>query len=94
SIDRITDFTAADDTIGFGITGSATNYAEISVGTYAQALSDASALITSGSRDIVAVQVGADVFVFADISSNNTVTGTVQLMGITLAGVSETNFTA
>jgi len=32
--------------------------------------------------------------VFADISSNNTVTGTVQLMGITLAGVSETNFTA
>ncbi|MBU2136012.1 MAG: hypothetical protein KKA45_07425, partial [Alphaproteobacteria bacterium] len=102
SIDRINDFTSADDSISFGFAATATNYAEFGYATstytyayaYAQAFHDATALINSGSRDILAVQVGADVYVFADISSTNMVTGTVHLYGVTLAGVEQTDFVA
>lgn len=94
SIDHISDFTSADDSISFGFAATATNYAEIGGATYAQALSDATALINGGQRDIIAVQVGADVYVFADISSTNIVTGAVHLYGVTLAGVEQADFVA
>ncbi len=93
-IDRITDFTTADDSINFGVAGTTTNYAEISVGSYSQALSDASALIQSGSRDIVAVEVGSDVYVFGDIGGANAVGVVIHLTGITLAGIDQTDFVA
>lgn len=98
SIDRINDFISADDSISFGVAATATNYAEFGYATstyiYAQAFHDATALINSGSRDILAVQVGADVYVFADISGTNMVTGTVHLHGVTLAGVEQADFVA
>ncbi|MDP3489795.1 MAG: calcium-binding protein [Phenylobacterium sp.] len=98
SVDRINDFTSADDSISFGVAATASNYVEFGYATltytYAQAFSDASSLINGGQRDIIAVQVGADVYVFADVSGTNMVTGVVYLSGVTLAGVEQADFVA
>ena len=45
--------------------------------------------ITSGAADLVAVQVGTDVIVFADTSLHNHPDAAVVLVGQTLAGISQ-----
>ena len=90
SVDRITDFTHGDDTLGFGrqaslaghdmATGSATSYAD--------AFNQAKAQISSGAADIVAMQVGGDLVVFADSYQHDHLDGAVVLVGKTLADFS------
>ncbi|MGZ6016048.1 MAG: hypothetical protein ACXWKM_09920 [Phenylobacterium sp.] len=90
SVDRITDFTQGEDTLGFGRQVSLAGHTMWtgSAGSYAEAFADAKAQIGSGSADIVAVQVGADLVVFADSSLHNHVDGAAILVGKTLVDFS------
>ena len=75
--------------------GTALNYSETTAGDYAAALSLANAQIAGGTVDYVSVQVGADVFVFADSQNNNgTTDSAVRLVGRSLADISFSNFDA
>lgn len=93
-LDRITDFTHGEDRLGFGdhanhvslaghpmATGSAADYGD--------ALAFAGQQIGSGAADLVAVQVGGDVIVFADSALRDHVDGAVVLVGRTLADIGQ-----
>lgn len=90
-LDRITDFTHGHDRLSFGgqtslaghsfWSGAETNYTD--------ALAQATKQITSGAADVVAVQVGADVIVFADTTLHNQVHSAVVLVGTTLANINQ-----
>ena len=90
-LDRIDDFTHGEDRIGFGGQVSLAGHA-FSTGieaNYDDALAAASKAICSGAADVVAVQVGADVIVFADTALHDHVESAVVLVGRTLADISQ-----
>jgi Ca2+-binding RTX toxin-like protein len=102
SIDSIIDW-GADDRLFFarddvdepvGV-GSSSNYAESAADSYASALEFANSRMAGGLINYVAVQVGADVFVFADAELDNGVADSaIRLVGRTLADIAFANFEA
>ncbi|MGH6910992.1 MAG: calcium-binding protein, partial [Phenylobacterium sp.] len=69
--DSITDWNAADKLIFASVPASASEYVANSAPDYSVAATYASGLIVSGAANIVAVQVGGDVIIFADSGANN-----------------------
>lgn len=91
--DVVTDWSSGDTVRFAHPTGDATAYAEGSAADYATATAFANNLIASGAANVVAVQVGADVAVFADSADDNgTADDGLVLTGRTLADVSAANF--
>ena len=88
-LDRISDFTHGDDRIGFGGPVSLAGHTAWSgtEATYDGALARATSEITSGQADVVFVQVGTDVVVFADSNLHDRVDGAVVLVGKTLGDI-------
>jgi len=86
SVDRITDFTHGEDRLGFGTQVSLAGHTMWTgtAGSYADAFAEAKAQIGSGAADIVAVEVGGDLVVFADSGLHNHVGGAAVLVGKTL----------
>jgi Ca2+-binding RTX toxin-like protein len=86
---RITDFTHNEDTLVFSdkisIAGS-TLWADTEA-TYADALAVATQKITSGAAQIVTVQLGSDVVVFAGANMDHRVDAAVLLVGKTLTDI-------
>jgi Ca2+-binding RTX toxin-like protein len=92
--DSITDWNSGDLLLFANVPASASEYAENSAADFTVATNYASGLIVSGAANVVAVQVGGDVVVFADSAANNgSFDDVVILTGKTLADVSYTNFT-
>lgn len=97
-LDRITDW-ASEDRLFFADgsntpagAGTAGNYVESTQADYAAALNFANGQIAAG-QNYVAVQVGADVIVFADSAANNgTADSAVMLVGRTLADIAFDDF--
>src|SRR5690606_35113668 len=93
-LDRITDWDSSDS-LDFAslAAGSSSNYLETSADTFEVAKQLADSAIGGGTVDYVAVQVGANVVVFADTAGNNgAAEDAVVLVGKTLADISFTNF--
>jgi len=98
-LDRITDWAAEDRLffadgsnvpVGAGTSG---NYVESTQADYATALTFANGQIAAGTVNYVAVQVGADVVVFADSAGNNgTADSAVMLVGRSLADIAFDDF--
>ncbi|RAK68481.1 hypothetical protein DJ019_00155 [Phenylobacterium kunshanense] len=99
-LDVILDWTSADylyfqdlktgDAVGPGV---GFNYFEGFASTYEAALAMANAQIAAGEINYVAIQVGSDVFVFADSLTNNGVADTaVRLANCTLDAMGFANF--
>jgi Ca2+-binding RTX toxin-like protein len=98
-LDRITDWAAEDRLffadgsnvpVGAGTSG---NYMESTQADYATALTFANGQIAAGTVNYVAVQVGADVVVFADSAGNNgTADSAVLLVGRSLADIAFDDF--
>lgn len=89
-LDRILDFTHGADKLVFdddGLTASDANFATTSAVDFASALAAANASMSSGA-DYVAVQVGADVIVFATELGEHHVESAVVLVGRSLADIS------
>ena len=91
--DVVSDWNSGD-TIQFAhVAGDTSTYAEGMAGDFASATTMANGLIASGAANVVAVQIGSDVAVFADSADNNgTQDDAVVLTGRTLADVSGANF--
>jgi Ca2+-binding RTX toxin-like protein len=91
--DTVTDWNSSD-TIRFAHpSGDSSAYAEGSAADLGAASAYANNLIASGSTNVVAVQVGGNVAVFADSADDNgTADDLVMLSGRTLADVSAANF--
>jgi len=90
-LDRVLDFTTAEDTLDFGAGLAATeeSFATDTTADYATALAAANVQIGDGTTvDFVAVQVGADVIVFADTDAEAGADQAIVLVGRTLADVS------
>jgi len=87
SVDRITDFTHGEDTLGFGRQISIAGHpmGTATADNYADAFAAAKTQIAAGAADIVAVQVGADLVVFADSYLHDHIDGAVVLVGKSLA---------
>lgn len=102
AFDTIIDWTGSEDHLYFDTgedvpigAGSASNYAETSAASYAAALTAANAQIAGGVVNYVSVQVGGDVYVFADEANNNGgADGVVLLVGRTLNDIAFGNFDA
>lgn len=77
------------DMIFLGVAG---GYTELAADAYAEAYSVAHGLLTSGARDIVAVQVEGDVFVFADVLGDNTLNTAIKLEAADLSRIGEGDF--
>jgi Ca2+-binding RTX toxin-like protein len=91
--DVVTDWSSGDTVRFAHPSGDATAYAEGSAADYATATAFANSLIASGAANVVSVQVGADVAVFADSADDNGIADDgLMLAGRTLADVSATNF--
>jgi Ca2+-binding RTX toxin-like protein len=90
SVDRISDFTHGADRLGLGnhVSLAGHSLATGTEATYADAFAAAKLLIASNAADLVAMQVGADVVVFADSSLHDHMDAAVVLVGKTLADVS------
>ncbi|MDB5443782.1 MAG: hemolysin-type calcium-binding region protein [Phenylobacterium sp.] len=88
-LDHITDFTHGEDKISFGGHLSVTdaNFETATATTFADAMALAKTGLAGGHADVVAVQVGADVILFADTHHDNHIDSAVVLVGKTLAGV-------
>ncbi len=88
-LDRIMDFTHAEDRLVFddGPAVTATNFVTDTAADFTTAVADANAKMAAGA-DFVAVQVGADVIVFADEVGEHHVESGVLLVGKTLADIS------
>jgi Ca2+-binding RTX toxin-like protein len=88
-LDRITDFTHDHDRLGFGgsVSLGGSSFWSGAEADYGAALNTATQKIASGAADLVVVQVGADVIVFADTNLHNRVEGAVVLVGRTLADI-------
>jgi Ca2+-binding RTX toxin-like protein len=84
-------FANADTGAGVGA-GTSANYVELTASDYASALAAANAQIHGGTIEYVAVQVGADVVVFADTFLNHTAGSAALLVGRSLADISASNF--
>ena len=86
-VDRITDFAKGEDILSFG-THLALTPNNVSTGQaadYAHAFVAAHDKIAAGTADLVAIQVGADVVVFADVLHHNQVDASVILVGKSFA---------
>jgi hypothetical protein len=86
-VDRISDFTKGEDKLSFGV-HLELNEHNVSTGqakTYAEAFVAASGKIVAGAADLVAIQIGADVVVFADVQHHNQVDASVILVGKSFA---------
>lgn len=88
-LDQITDFTHGVDRLGMGdrVSLSGATFWSGDAETYTDAYAAAAQKIASGAADVVAVQIGADVVVFADSHLHNRVDSAVVLVGRTLADV-------
>jgi Ca2+-binding RTX toxin-like protein len=88
--DQIMDW-ASEDSIAFtgNPAGTALNYMETTAATYADALTAANTAIAAGTFNYVAVAVGADVVLFADLpaAGDGTADLAVVLIGRTLADI-------
>jgi Ca2+-binding RTX toxin-like protein len=92
--DSIQDWGSDDLLLFANVPASASEYAENTAADLTIATNYASGLIVSGSANVVAVQVGSDVVVYADSGANNgAIDDVVILTGKTLADVSYANFT-
>jgi Ca2+-binding RTX toxin-like protein len=87
--DRITDW-SSEDQLSFN-TAAPPGYVETTATDFAGALAAVQSLLPQGSTEVVAVQVGADVVVFADGQPGNTIHSLVILVGRTLADISSAN---
>jgi len=94
-IDRITDFTHGVDKLVFDDAPAVTTagFATDTAADFNTALADANAKMAAGA-DFVAVQVGADVIVFADEVGEHHVESAVLLVGKTLADIAATDIGA
>ena len=94
ALDRITDFTHGEDKISFGghLSVTSSNFETATATTFADALALAKTDLAGGHIDVVAVQVGADVIVFADTHHNDHIDSAVVLVGATLAGIAPGDF--
>ena len=94
-LDRIADFTHGQDKIVFDDDDrpplTADHFATATATDYADALAQAKLLIGSGDADVVAIQLGADVVVFADENENEIEAG-VLLVGRSLTDVAFDDF--
>lgn len=93
-LDRITDFTQAEDKLSFGAEAPdpAANFYTATAVDYAAAVDAALAALKTGPG-YVAVEVGSDVIVFANTDSDpTTLDGAVVLVGKTLADIDTSNF--
>jgi len=87
-LDHVQDFTTGEDTLDFGgLTATETSFATDTAADFAAALAAANAKMADGSVDVVAVQVGDDVIVFADNAGEAGADEAVVLVGSTLTGV-------
>ena len=95
AIDRITDFTSGHDKLVFDDAPAATaaGFATDTAADFTTALADANTKMAAGA-DFVAVQVGADVIVFADEVGEHHVESAVLLVGKTLADIASTDIGA
>ncbi len=85
--DSIADWSSADKLIFASVPASGAEYAESTAADYSAASTYAGGLIASGAANVVAVQVGGDVVVFADSAANNgSADDVVMLTGKGLAG--------
>jgi Ca2+-binding RTX toxin-like protein len=91
SLEVITDFVAVDDAIALGVTGG--GFLTGTALDYATALTNATAVITGGTADIIAIEAGANTFVFADTNGDNVLDTVIQLTGTGL-GLSSGDFVA
>jgi Ca2+-binding RTX toxin-like protein len=99
-MDNVLDFESID-TLRFakaglvhpaGDPGTAANYAEFTAISVSDALNQANAQIAGGTVNYVAVQVGINVFLFADSSDDNgSADSAVQLTGKQLSDIAFTN---
>lgn len=88
-LDRVQDFMGGEDTLDFGsLAATEATFATDTAADYEAALAAANARIGDGSVDVVAIQVGGDVIVFADVDGVVGADQAVVLVGQTLAGVS------
>lgn len=89
---HVFDFESGLDHLAFGA-GPATpsNYTATMAGNEADALAQATTLITAGDADYVAVQVGDDTFVYADSHGTDSVDAAIILVGhrVTELGLSD-----
>jgi len=94
-LDHILDFTHGEDRLVFDDAPAATaaNFVTDTQADFAHALADANAKMAAGA-DFVAVQVGADVIVFADEVGDHHVESAVLLVGKTLADISSSDIGA
>ncbi len=86
--DRILDWSSEDRLV---FRGPGQPYSETTATDFASALTAAQGLISGGAAEVVAVQVGADVIVFADASAGTSVDVAAMLVGRTLADISGAN---
>jgi Ca2+-binding RTX toxin-like protein len=89
--DRITDWQAGDH-IQLRTAVATAAYAETSAGDFAAAVAAAQGMIGGGSIEVVAVQVGGDVVIFADASTANVVDVASVLVGRSLTDIAGDNF--
>lgn len=88
-LDRVLDFAGGEDTLDFGgLAATEETFGSDTAADYEAALAAANAKIGDGSVDVVAVQVGDDVIVFADADGEVGADQAVILVGRTLADVS------
>jgi Ca2+-binding RTX toxin-like protein len=94
ALDHITDFTHGEDKISFGghLSVTSGNFQTATATTFADAMALAKTDLAGGHADVVAVQVGADVILFADTHDNNHIDSAVVLVGKTLAGIAPGDF--
>ena len=91
-MDTITDWQSSDGLSFFFGPTVPSSYVESTAADFASAKTFANAQIASGTVEYVAVQVGADVIVFADSHSNHGVAGdAVTLAGRTLSDIDASN---
>jgi Ca2+-binding RTX toxin-like protein len=88
-MDSITDFAHGQDHLSFGGELSVTDatFATATAASFNDALTAAQGDIGAGTADVVAVQVGNDVIVFADAHDGNEADAAVVLVGRTLADI-------
>jgi Ca2+-binding RTX toxin-like protein len=87
-LDQVQDFITGEDSLDFGgLTATETSFATDTAVDYAAALAAANAKMADGTVDVVAVQVGDDVIVFADTAGEAGADAAVVLAGNTLTGV-------
>lgn len=82
--DRITSWQVEDR---IQLRGAATGYTETTASDFAAAMANAQTLLSGGTAEVVAVQVGTDVILFADTVGANAIQTSTVLVGRTLADI-------